>query len=363
MGVVYKATQIELKRTVALKMILTGGHASAQDLQRFQTEAEAVAHLQHPNIVQVHEIGRHQGFPYFSLEYCGDGTLKARLSDKPLKPQEAAGAIEILARAMDYAHRRGIVHRDLKPANILLQGTSYKITDFGLAKKLDAEDHQTHAGAVLGTPSYMAPEQARGEIEHVGPPADVYALGAILYEALTGKPPFKGPTTMDTLFLTVNQEPVSPRTLQPKVPRDLETICLKCLQKDPARRYATAGDLAEDLRRFLAGDAILARPAGPAERAWKWACRRPTLVALLGVLVLGTIGILALMAMHANELRDERDVAVKAQARASENLGKALQAVDAMLIEVADEQLIYEPRMEKNGAPFSPRPWRFTRIS
>jgi eukaryotic-like serine/threonine-protein kinase len=383
MGVVYKARQTSLKRVVALKMVLAGGHASIGDLKRFQAEAEAVAQLQHPNIVQVHEIGQHDGRPYFSLEFCAGGTLKARLSDKPLEPDEAARLVACLAQAMDYAHQRGIIHRDLKPANILLQtgdrapeggslGASRaasagpsasipKIADFGLAKKLDAGDHQTHTGAVIGTPSYMAPEQAQGDMAKVGPAADIYALGAILYEALTGRPPFKGATTMDTLMLTVNQDPVAPRVLQPKVPRDLETICLKCLNKEPSARYLSAADLADDLGRYVAREPIAARPTSAAERAWKWACRRPALVALAFVSLVAAATMLYLSAAHGVDLRIERDLARKAQQnaekseeeaqlqrrRATENLGRALHAVDSMLVEVADEHLVYEPRMEK----------------
>jgi len=273
MGKVYQARQTKLGRVVALKMILSGAHAGEADLARFRTEGEAIARLQHPNIVQIYEVGEQGGLPFFSLEFCGGGSLEKKLNGTPLPPQEAAALVETLARAMDAAHQKGVIHRDLKPANVLLaeDGTP-KITDFGLAKKLD-EAGQTASGAVMGTPSYMAPEQASGEA--VGPAADVYALGAILYECQTGRPPFKGADALDTLEQVRSREPVPVRQLQPKVPRDLETITLTCLEKDPGKRYRTGKELAEDLRRFLDGKPIVARPAGPFERLVKWLRRHP----------------------------------------------------------------------------------------
>ena len=256
MGVVYQARQTKLNRLVALKMILAGSHAGAADLARFRTEAEAVARLQHPNIVQVYEVGEHEGMPFFSLEFCGGGSLEKKLDGTPLPPKEAAALVETLARAMQAAHEQRVIHRDLKPANVLLaeDGTP-KITDFGLAKKLD-EAGQTQTGAIMGTPSYMAPEQAGGKSGEIGPAADVYALGAILYECLTGRPPFKAATALDTLMQVVGDEPVPPPQLQPKAPRDLETICLKCLHKEARKRYESAAELADDLRRFLDGEPI-----------------------------------------------------------------------------------------------------------
>jgi WD40 repeat protein len=281
MGVVYQARQVQLNRLVALKMILAGGHASAADLARFRTEAEAIARLQHPNIVQVFEVGEHEGKPYFSLEFCAGGSLAGKLDGTPLPPMEAARLVETLARAMEATHQKGIIHRDLKPANVLLleDGTP-KITDFGLAKKLN-EAGQTASGAVLGTPSYMAPEQAGGKGKAVGAAADVYALGAILYELLTGRPPFRAPSALDTLLQVVTDDPVPPRQLQSKTPKDLETICLKCLQKEPLKRYGSALELAEDLRRSQVGVPIQARPVGPIERAVKWGRRKPALAALI----------------------------------------------------------------------------------
>ena len=289
MGVVYLARQTRLGRLVALKMVLAGSHARSDDLQRFQTEAEAVARLQHPNIVQVFEIGEHEGRPFFSMEFCPGGSLDRKLAGSPLPSEEAARLVETLAAAVQAAHQANVVHRDLKPANVLLaaDGTA-KITDFGLAKKLD-EASQTQTGSVMGTPSYMAPEQAEGK-KAVGPAVDVYALGAILYECQTGRPPFKAATLYDTMMQVMTQQPVSPRQLNAKVPLDLETISLKCLEKDPARRYGSAREVAEDLQRFWAGEPIRARPVGSLERAWRWG-RRNRVVA--GSLLLVVVSLLA----------------------------------------------------------------------
>jgi WD40 repeat protein len=290
MGVVYEARQVGLNRTVALKMILAGGHASAGDLDRFRTEAKAVARLLHPNIVQVYETGTNAGLPYFSLEFCPGGSLDRKLDGTPWEPAPAAALVETLARAIQHAHEHVVVHRDLKPANVLLaaDGTP-KVTDFGLAKRLDSTSARTQTGAILGTPSYMAPEQA-GEGPAVGPPADVYALGAILYELLTGRPPFKAATHLDTVLQVVSDDPVPPTRLNPKTPRDLETIALKCLSKDQAKRYASAVALAEDLRRFQAHEPITARPAGAIEKASKWAKRRPAVAMLSAAFVLAVVG-------------------------------------------------------------------------
>ncbi len=289
MGVVYKARQVALNRVVALKMILGGAHAGPEELARFRTEAEAVAQLKHANIVQVYDVGECEGRPFFSLEFVEGGSLDSKLNRKAQKARDAAGLVETLARAMHSAHEKGIVHRDLKPANILLTPDGMpKITDFGLAKNLADDSGKTHSGSVMGTPSYMAPEQAAGRVEDICPATDVYALGAILYDALTGRPPFKGATVVDTLNQVRNDEPIPPSRLQPRVPRDLETICLKCLQKSPRKRYASAQALAEDLRRFLNGEAILARPMGRAERTWRWCKRNPMAASLLVTVTLGS---------------------------------------------------------------------------
>jgi WD40 repeat protein len=291
MGIVYKAHQTALRRTVALKMILHADHAGEDERRRFQAEAEAVAQLQHPNIIQVHEVGEHGGLPYFSLEFCAGGSLADKLDGTPWEAQPAAALVRTLAAAMEVAHRAGLIHRDLKPGNVLLtaDGTP-KVTDFGLVKRLDVPGH-THTGAVVGTPSYMAPEQAGGGRGAVGAAADVYALGAILYELLTGRPPFKAATPLDTVLQVLSEEAVAVRRLQPKVPRDLETICHKCLEKEPSKRYASAAALAADLERFAAGAAVQARPVGALGRLGKWSRRRPAVaVLLLVVAVLALAG-------------------------------------------------------------------------
>jgi serine/threonine protein kinase len=290
MGVVFKARDVRLNRLVALKVLRSGEYAGGEEVSRFRLEAEAVARLQHPNIVGVYEVGEAEGRPFFAMEYVDGGNLSQRLDGSPLPPDQAARLVAVLAQAMHYAHERGVVHRDLKPANVLLtadDGTP-KITDFGLAKRLNEAALQTQTGQVLGTPSYMAPEQAAGRARDVGPATDVYALGSMLYELLTGRPPFKGETPMDTLAQVMSVDPLPPSRLQPKCPRDLETICLKCLQKEPSRRYTRAQDLAVDLHRFLEGEPIRARRVGPAERAWKWVKRHPA-VALLVALLLATL--------------------------------------------------------------------------
>jgi eukaryotic-like serine/threonine-protein kinase len=259
MGVVYKARQQGLNRIVALKMILAGASASPQDLSRFRAEAEAVAQLAHSNIVQIYEIGEQGGCPFLALEYVGGGSLAQHLDGTPVAPKQAAETVLALARAVHHAHERGIVHRDLKPANVLLHadGTP-KIADFGLAKRADSNQVHTLTGTILGSPSYMAPEQAAGDGNKIGPATDVYALGVILYEMLTGRPPFKGATLLETIEQVREHDPVPPRFLLPKTPRDLETICLKCLEKSPQRRYASAAELAADLQAFLEGEPIRA---------------------------------------------------------------------------------------------------------
>jgi hypothetical protein len=296
-GVVYKARHVPLDRTVALKVIRAASPAGGDVVARLHQEARALARLQHPNIVQVHDVGLHGDQPFLAMEYVAGGTLADRLTGQPQPPAQAAALVEALARAIHAAHRVGIVHRDLKPANVLLSfaagpggsATDYglpKITDFGLAKHTYGEAGLTQTGLVMGTPSYMAPEQAQGLAWASGPACDVYALGSVLYHLLAGRPPFRGSQPIEILMQVVHQEPPPLRSLVPQVPRDLETICLKCLEKDPHRRYASAEALADDLRRFRTGVPIQARAAGPAEVAWQWARRNPAAAAWMVVLML-----------------------------------------------------------------------------
>ena len=263
MGVVYKARDQKLNRVVALKMILSGSHASDEDMRRFQTEAEAVARMQHPNIVQIYEVAEHEGTPFLALEFAEGGSLEQQISGTPQNARQSAELTETLARAIQAAHEEEIIHRDLKPANILLTAEGDpKITDFGLAKRMDDDSNQTKTGSLLGTPSYMAPEQVSGNRQDLGPSADIYALGAILYHLLTGRPPFLAETPLDTLMQVMGEEPVPPRRLNSTLPRDLETITLKCLEKDPQRRYESCRQMADDLRKFLDNEPISISSAG-----------------------------------------------------------------------------------------------------
>ncbi len=270
MGVVYKARQLKANRIVALKMILSGGHAGIEEQSRFRSEIETTAHLKHPGIVQVYEVGEHAGLPYFSMEFCEGGSLANKTRGQQLRPMAAAALVERIARAVEAAHLAGIVHRDLKPGNIMMteDGTP-KVGDFGLAKRLDTKSDATRTGAIMGTPNYMAPEQASGKTKTVGPAADVYALGVVLYELLAGRPPFDADTIAEQLMLVTQNAPPPFEEFRKDVPSDLETICLKCLAKDPAHRYATAGQLAEDLRRLQDGETISARQWHAVQRfAW-----------------------------------------------------------------------------------------------
>jgi WD40 repeat protein len=360
MGIVYKARQEGLQRLVALKMIRTAGPPEATELARFRTEAEVVARLQHPNIVQVFGVGTVHGSPYLTLEYCGGGSLAAQLNNVPRPPGEAARLVECLARGMAAAHAAGIIHRDLKPANVLLaeDGTP-KISDFGLAKKTDVEVGQTQTGAILGTPSYMAPEQAEGGARHVGPAADVYALGAILYELLTGRPPFRAATALETLEQVRTIDPVAPRQLAPRIPRDLETICLKCLEKAPTRRYVSAAALADDLERFRDGRPIQARPTLWWERWAKWARRRPAVAALVAV------SLVALAAMSAGAWKYHVDLEQHASAlQATARQLQQEQKVALIAQHKAEEQLernrrfLFATRLQEAGALYRTSPAR-----
>jgi tetratricopeptide (TPR) repeat protein len=355
MGVVYKAWQVRLHRVVAVKMLRPGAADSPAALARFRVEGEAVARLQHPNIVQMHDVGDLDGRPYFVMEYAEGGSLADKLDGTPWPGADAARLVETLARAVEHAHERGVLHRDLTPGNVLLaaDGTP-KLSDFGLAKLLVGGDTLTEAGAIFGTPSYMSPEQAEGSAAGAGPAADVYALGAILYELLTGRPPFKAATPLETLAQVKSVEPVPPRRLQPQTARDLETICLKCLRKEPGRRYATAAALAEDLRRFRAGEPISARPVGPAERAWRWARRKPVVAGLVAALVVAVAAGVGLVSWNWREAVAARRRAEiqEAEAReqrqvAEERLVQACNVIDAMLVHLAADELAGVPGAER----------------
>jgi serine/threonine protein kinase len=338
MGVVYKARRLGLDRIVALKMVQNGSQADERDLARFRAEAAAIARLQHPNIVQIYDVGEAAGRPYFVLEFVAGGSLAQHLRGRPQPARAAAQLIETLARAAHAAHVYGVIHRDLKPANVLLQGPGLptgaegpppltaesspltsesltpKITDFGVAKCASGDGEApdlraaTVTGELLGTPSYMAPEQAMVPRQPVGPAADVYALGAILYELLTGRPPFRGGTALATVLQVLHDDPVPVTSLEPNVPRDLETICLGCLRKEAGKRYGSALELAQDVRRFLDGEPIQARSAGPAERSWRWVRRHPLAAALLAAGLLGpavaltTLSLLSARLVRSNAL-------------------------------------------------------------
>jgi tetratricopeptide (TPR) repeat protein len=397
MGVVYLARQVRLNRVVAMKMVLSGEHASAADLIRFLAEAEAAAAISHPNVAQVYESGQHDGRPYFALEFCPGGSLAQLLNGTPLPARDAAELIEQVARGVQAAHDRGIIHRDLKPANILLvsgessSGATHhspltthhpKVTDFGLARRTEGASGLTATGTVVGSPSYMAPEQARGQVAAIGPRTDVYGLGAVLYECLTGRPPLKAATPMETLMQVLKDDPPAPRLLQPKLPRDLETICLKCLRKDPAKRYASAAEVADDLRRFLDGRPIVARRVPGWERAWKAARRHPVAAGGLVALVLAAAAVFGVVTWKNAELQVERDAARRAKdeamtqrdvaivakmeeveartqaeaarsaaeeagAKARARLDTALAAVDRMMVRVAGEQWAMNPALQQ----------------
>jgi tetratricopeptide (TPR) repeat protein len=349
MGVVYKARQVALNRVVALKMILPGAQAGPQEVARFRREAEAVAQLRHSHIVQIYEVGEADGRPYLALEFAEGGNLGDRLRGTPQPAPVAAALVEALARAVQHAHSRGIVHRDLKPANVLLtasdpvhgvalaggptEGGHYepKISDFGLAKLLGAGAMGlTQSGDILGTPLYMAPEQAAGKGAAIGPATDLWALGAILYELLTGRPPFQAESALETLFQVRYQDPVSPSQLRPKLPRDLVTICLTCLRKDPRKRYASAEGLAEDLRRFLDGQPIRARAVGRSERVLRWCRRKPALAGLLAAVVLALAGGATGVVWQWQRAETKAAEARQAQELAEANYAKIRETIDRM---------------------------------
>jgi eukaryotic-like serine/threonine-protein kinase len=334
MGVVYRARQHGLERLVALKMIRGGSHAAPEHLARFRIEARALARLGHPNVVQIHDVGRSEGVPFVALELLEGGSLEGRVAGTPQTEKASAELVVTLARAIAAAHRAGVVHRDLKSANVLFAADDTpKIVDFGLAKRLDEEDGQTQTGQVMGSPSFMAPEQAQGR--EIGPLADVYSLGAILYEMLTGRPPFKGASAMETLFQVVNEEPVPPTRLRPGLSRDLETIALKSLSKEPRRRYHSAEALADDLERYLASTPILARPIGLRERAWKWARRQPALATIALLAVLAAIG-LASVAYRGH--REEENRSNREKSHANDLWSKGRQVIEEGQLALRDHR-------------------------
>ncbi|HEU4389879.1 MAG TPA: WD40 repeat domain-containing serine/threonine-protein kinase [Blastocatellia bacterium] len=276
MGLVYKARQMSLNRIVALKMMRPGLLASEPEVQRFRVEAEAAASLQHPRIVAIHEVGEYEGLCYFSMDYVEGKSLAEIVRDQPLPARRAASYVKTIAETVDFAHQKGVLHRDLKPANVIIDSSDQpRITDFGLARRIDGDSRLTETGAVLGTPSYMPPEQAAGRRESLGPVSDVYSLGAMLYELLTGRPPFQAETPLDTIMMVTRAEPVAPRILNDKLDRDIETICLKCLEKEPRKRYRSARELADDLGRFLDHKPIKARRVAAFNRTWRWCRRNP----------------------------------------------------------------------------------------
>jgi eukaryotic-like serine/threonine-protein kinase len=401
MGVVYKARQVPLGRSVALKVILTSSHAGAAERERFRKEAADIARLQHPNIVQIYEVGEHEELPFFSLEFCPGGSLADHLDGTPLTPLPAGRLIETLARAIHACHERHIIHRDLKPANVLLAGLDSvskqpgvpagdespgkaaerhevlsgftpKISDFGLAKDLESSAH-TASGAIVGTPSYMAPEQAGGKSKQVGPAADVYALGAILYELLTGRPPFLAATPMDTVLQVLGNDPVPPRQLQPKTPPDLERICLKCLEKEPGKRYATALDLAEDLGRLQRGEPVKARPLSWRGRAWRWCRRNPAVATLMAVvavtLLAGTATAMGFALQAAARASDLAIAEGKANQKADEEkqareAAQKAQAAADTARRLADEQRVRAEWLAYAGQiAFAQREWQDNNVA
>jgi hypothetical protein len=337
MGVVYRARQRSLNRVVALKMILAGELASPAEVQRFRQEAESAAALDHPNIVPIYEVSEHQGQPYFSMKLIEGASLaQARAPGSRIAPEEAARLVATVGQAVHYAHQRGILHRDLKPANILLDVDGQPhVTDFGLAKRVAGGPNQTQSGAIVGTPAYMAPEQADGRGKQLTTAADVYGLGAVLYEVLAGRPPFQAATVFDTLAQVLHDDPVPPSRLEKGVPRDLETICLKCLQKDAARRYAGADHLAADLERWLRGEPITARPVRVGERAVKWVRRKPAVAALLAAVILITLsaigGMAGLSSWALREAGNARAAEAQAQAALDELEGSL---IDGLLLSI-----------------------------
>jgi tetratricopeptide (TPR) repeat protein/tRNA A-37 threonylcarbamoyl transferase component Bud32 len=336
MGVVYKARQRKLNRIVAIKMILAGQFADQTDVDRFYQEAEAAAALSHPNIVGIYEIGEVSGQHFFSMEYIDGDSLAGMVRESPFTPERAARFVKTIAETMHFAHERGIVHRDLKPSNVLVDSHQRAlITDFGLAKSVSNQSQLTMSGAIVGTPSYMPPEQASGDADRVGPCSDIYSTGAVLYELLTGRPPFRAATPFETVRQVMENEPLSPRLVNPGVPRDLETICLKCLQKDPGKRYPTSQELADELGRYLNGEPIKARPVGRVERVWRWCKRNKPIAAAIAVSTL--LLLLAITSISVAYVRTS-----SALAKSEESLREAMAAVNDYMTIVSEDKLLQQ---------------------
>jgi serine/threonine-protein kinase len=363
MGIVFRARHLRLNRLVAVKMMLAGAYAGPLERERFRCEALAVAALRHPNIVQVHDVGEHEGRLYFTMEYVAGGSLAHKLAGQPQAARRAAELVATLAGAVQCAHVNGIIHRDLKPSNILLElDDTPKITDFGLARRVAGGAELTVSGARVGTPSYMAPEQAQGKSSAIGPAVDIYALGAILYEILTGRPPFRAETATETQRQVIEEEPAAPSRLNAKVPRDLETICLKCLHKAPARRYASAADLAADLGRFLEGKPIRARRVGALERGVKWARRRPAAALLVAALLVGSaaaVGVGVWLRQKEEANRADRD---RREGQARQGIITALARADELKHEARWKEALVvlahaEPLLSEANAPEGRKRW------
>lgn len=388
MGVVYRARQISLNRLVAIKMILSGNLAGEEDVKRFYVEAEAAAGLEHPNIVPIYEIGQVDGQHFFSMGYVDGGSLDRLISENTLPVRTAVQLMIHVSEAIQFAHDHGIIHRDLKPANILLarasaarqgssttldaknsskggrgsnSGTNYstdldwipKVSDFGLAKQLNSASELTGTGQILGTPSYMPPEQAEGDNAAVGALSDVYSLGAILYRTLTGRPPFQSSSPMETILQLLHQDPVSPRQLNSSVPLELETVCLKCLQKDPAKRYSSARELAEDLQRWMQGDPILARPISAVSKAVRWTRKHPAICGSVLVVIASIAAIVGVLAKSNQSLAFERDIAIKAQkdadsqrTTAESRLKRAIESIDKTMARVGTKRWSMDPTLQ-----------------
>ena len=385
MGVVYKARHRSLHRLAALKMVLAGEFASPAQELRFRLEAELAARVQHPNIVQIYEIGSYQGRPFLALEWVEGGSLANRLDGQPWPPGEAASLLETLARAIHVAHGEGVIHRDLKPANILLQtggggrktdqgepsrsgftadpasGLLPKITDFGLARPIEGGVSLTQSGLLVGTPGYMAPEQAGGTGRRalVGPAADIYALGVILYQLLTGQLPFQGDSTLEVLRAVTSDEPVRPRRWQPRVPRDLEAITLHCLEKEPTRRYPSALALAEDLQRFRTGKPVTARPVGRGARLIRACRRRPLIALLLGLLTVSLFGGLAGVTWKWLEANAQRDLA---DAQRREALFQAYRARLSAAVAALQNNDVTDAARHLDAAPEALRGWEWRHL-